>query len=90
MADPTLAELMQKAGVKAPFEDIVNTDTFKTLFLHTDKNGLDLLKRVVNLECGHQAITKNQHRVRCHQCHEMILNGEDYVSFRFPDGLSDD
>ena len=83
MGDPTLGELMQKAGVKAPFESIVGVDRFKTLFLHADQDASDLLERVVNLECGHQIVTKNQCRARCHECHEMIISGEDYEAFRF-------
>lgn len=83
MGDPVLAETMRQAGVKAPVERIVSVDQFMTLFLHADRSDTDLLERVVNLECGHQAVTKNRSRVKCEKCHEMILNGEDYVAFRF-------
>ncbi len=82
MGDPALAKTMRDLGVKAPVERIVRTDTFAMIF------GYERLKSgefIVELECGHKTVTKNRKRAPCHECHEMILNGEDYHAFRFID-----
>ena len=82
--DPVLAKTMRDAGVKAPVERILRTDFLATAF-NRDTLGSNMMKRIVDLECGHKAITRNVKRCKCPQCHEMILNGEDYVAFRFGD-----
>jgi hypothetical protein len=46
-----------------------------------------LAPRVVELECGHRAITKSRKRMICPRCTEMLRRSiadgsEDYVSFR--------
>lgn len=83
--DPVLAATMRRFKVKAPVERIVRTDDLATA-LNRDKLGSNMMKRVVDLECGHKAVTTNQKRVSCGTCHEMILNGEDYEAFRFRRG----
>ena len=80
--DPVLAKYMRDAGVKAPVERIIGTDFLITAF-NRGRLGHDMIKRVVDLECGHKTITKNRRRAPCEICHEMILNGEDYHAFRF-------
>lgn len=89
MGDPVLAETMRKAGVKAPVERIIRTDQLATCYYHVDHPERNIMLRIVDLECGHKILTKNWKRAQCHECHEMILNGEDYVLFRYPDGLPD-
>ena len=86
--DPALAKTMQDLGVKAPVERIIRTDHLATAF-NLKKLGSSMLNRIVDLECGHKTITKNRKRAPCHQCHEMILNGEDYHRFRFGDADED-
>ncbi len=79
MRDPALAKYMRDAGVKAPVERIIRTDTFTMIFAG---GKLKPGEFVVDLECGHQTVTKNRKRAPCHECHQMILNGEDYDAFR--------
>ena len=83
--DPELATTMRRLGVKAPVERIIRTDFLATAF-NRDKLGPNMLKRIVDLECGHREITTNAKRCKCHTCHEMILNGEDYEAFRRQEG----
>jgi len=81
--DPELAKMMKKLEVKAPVERIIRTDSFAMIFSY------DKLKPgefIVELECGHKAVTRNRKRVACTISHEMILNGEDYEAFRFRRG----
>lgn len=80
--DSELARTMREIGVKAPMERIIRTDIMLTIH-NEERLGKDWpLKRVVDLECGHRAVTKNKNRVACLACREMILNGEDYDAFR--------
>ncbi len=79
--DPILAKTMRDAGIKAPIERILGTDHLATAF-NRKKLGRNLLNRIVDLECGHRVITTNRKRAPCYECHEMILNGEDYEAFR--------
>lgn len=79
MGDSTLAKFMRDQNVKAPMERIVRIDYFMLIF-NSEK-----LKRgeyIVDLACGHKTVTKNRKRAPCGDCHEMILNGEDYDAFR--------
>lgn len=77
--DPELAKMMRAMKVPAPVERIVRTDIWSSIL---SKEVFPFPKRVVELECGHKAITKNIKRVACKVCHDMILNGEDYDAFR--------
>ena len=80
--DPVLAKTMRDAGVKAPVERILRVDWLATaMACHLPSP--NMLERVVELECGHLALTTNRKRVACETCHSMILNGEDYEAFRF-------
>jgi hypothetical protein len=81
VGDPKLAKIMRDMKVPAPVERIVRTDLFATAF-NREKLGSDMCKRIVDLECGHQAVTRNAKTCKCTACHEMILNGEDYEAFR--------
>jgi len=83
--DPVLAKTMRDAGVKAPVERIIRTDWLATA-VNCDKLGGNMMNRIVELKCGHREITTNSKRAKCHACHEMILNGEDYHAFRFVEG----
>lgn len=79
--DPELAAFMRKHCKKAPVEKIVGTDILSTSF---NRDKLRAAQRVVNLACGHQAVTTySRKRVPCKLCHEMILNGGDYEAWRF-------
>jgi hypothetical protein len=81
MGDPQLAERMRQFKVKAPVEKIIATDLLATA-LNRDTLGDDLCKRIVDLACGHKAVTRNATSCQCSICHEMILNGEDYEAWR--------
>ena len=76
MSDPKLAALMK--NVPAPVERIVETDMLLTIANRMSLAG----RRVVVLACGHKAVTSNSTRVKCADCHRMILAGEDYDGFR--------
>jgi hypothetical protein len=76
--DPELAKRMRALGVPAPMERIEHVDWLVTALNHRTLGG----KHVVRLKCGHTAITKSATLARCHECHQMILNGEDYEAFR--------
>lgn len=79
--DPELAKRMRELKVPAPVEKIIRTDILATAF-NQSKLGKNPLNRVVDLECGHKTVTKNMNRAPCHECHRMILDGEDYEAFR--------
>jgi len=75
--DPVIAEMYRQTQPKPPVEHIIRTDIVASMF-----NRFTPPKRVVDLACGHRAITKNRYRVGCVACHAMMLNGEDYDAFR--------
>ena len=79
--DEVLAEKMRSLGVKAPVEKIVVTDYLLTA-VNRDRLGADMRRRIVDLECGHKAVTSNARECACGTCHEMILSGRDYEGFR--------
>jgi|SRR6185295_15198583 len=83
--DPELARIMAdlwtRGVLKAPFEDIVGTDFVATGF-NRAKLGSNILNRIVDLACGHKAVTTNKRRAPCDVCLLMLLNGEDYDAFR--------
>jgi len=81
MGDPELAALMRRMKVKAPIEKILRTDWLATA-LNRKKLGEDMCKRIVDLACGHKAVTRNARTCPCSTCHGMILNGDDYEAFR--------
>jgi len=81
MGDPELAARMKVYWKKPPVERIVRTDFLATA-VNREKLGTDLCKRIVDLACGHQAVTRNARTCACTACHEMILAGEDYEAFR--------
>jgi len=81
MGDPVLAETMRRFWKKPPVEKIVATD-FLATSLNRATLGTDLCKRIVDLECGHKAVTRSARTCPCSICHDMILNGEDYEAFR--------
>ncbi len=78
--DPELAKFMREHDIKAPVERIIRIDWVLVI---CNRKRLKPGERIVELECGHRAVTKNRVRVACAECHEMILNGEDYEAFRF-------
>lgn len=74
-----------KMKIAAPPERIVATDVFLMAF------NADLLlkqgKHIVDLACGHKAVTKAQGKVVCPRCTEMLRRSiedgsEDYEGFR--------
>ncbi len=81
MGDPKLAEIMRSLKVKAPIERIVREVPHETAMSITS-GSIKANQRVVVLECGHTEVTRARKRAACRQCHEMILNGEDYDAFR--------
>lgn len=83
MGDPVLAAVMRsmRINAKAPVEKIVGTDWLASA-INRPKLGPDMCKRIVDLACGHKAVTRNARTCPCSICHEMILNGEDYEAFR--------
>jgi hypothetical protein len=81
MGDPELAAFQRRFWKKPPIEKIVATD-FLATSLNRDTLGPDLCKRIVDLECGHKAVTRNARTCPCKTCHKMILDGEDYEAFR--------
>jgi len=58
MGDPVLAETMRRFWKKPPVEKIVATD-FLATSLNRATLGTDLCKRIVDLECGHKAVTRS-------------------------------
>lgn len=81
MGDPELAERMKLYWKKPPVERIIRTDFLATA-INREKLGEDLCKRIVELDCGHRAVTRNAKTCPCLDCHKMILDGEDYEAFR--------
>ncbi len=81
MGDPELAAFQKRFWKKPPVEKIVQTDWLATA-LNRAKLGPDHCKRVVDLACGHKAVTRNAKSCPCKACHKMILNGEDYDLWR--------
>lgn len=81
MGDPELAATMKRFWKKPPIENIVGTDWLATS-LNRSQLGPDLCKRIVDLACGHKAVTRNARTCPCLDCHKMILDGEDYDAFR--------
>lgn len=77
--DPVLAEFMRSHKLSAPVENIITVDWTATAL---NRERLKTGERVVILDCGHYAVTKAKRRTACGQCHEMILNGEDYEGWR--------
>jgi hypothetical protein len=67
-------------------EKITSTAVLETAY-NRKKLGPDMCRRIVNLACGHMAITRNQRVARCARCEEMLRRSvadgrEDYDSFR--------
>lgn len=71
-------------------EKITSTAVLETAY-NRQKLGPDTCRRIVNLACGHMAITRNQRIARCTRCEEMLRRSigglsserfEDYDSFR--------
>jgi hypothetical protein len=81
MGDPELAKIMKRVWKNPPVERIVRTDWLATS-INRDKLGEDMCKRIVDLACGHKAVTRNAKTCPCKECHKMILDGEDYDAFR--------
>jgi hypothetical protein len=77
--DPVLATVMK--GAKAPVELIVRTDWLATA-VNRERLGEDMRRRIVDLACGHKAVTVNVKTCKCKACHAMILRGADYDKFR--------
>lgn len=78
-------------GIKytTPSERIVSRDAFAAIF-NVDKMLRDR-KFLVDLACGHKAYTRNQNRMVCPRCTEMLRRsiadgGEDWESFRYRQG----
>lgn len=86
--DPDLADTMRMINPPAPRERIVQTDILATVF-NRDKLGPDLCRRIVILECGHRAVTRNAKSSKCNRCHRMIMEGYDYDAFRNLKTISD-
>jgi hypothetical protein len=81
MGDPELAAFMRKHKMPAPVERIMRTDWIATA-VNRKKLGGNMGKRIVELACGHRAVTTNIKRCKCEDCHKMIMDGEDYEAFR--------
>lgn len=79
--DPVLAEIMRKNKVKAPIEDII--ESYPLMICILNPGDLEKGYQIVRLRCGHLIKTKRKRRSPCKSCHRMILNGEDYVGYRF-------
>jgi hypothetical protein len=67
-------------------ERIKETDYLATAF-NRDRLGTSMSRRIVVLECGHRAITRNAGSMICPRCTEMLRRSietgeEDYETFR--------
>ena len=82
MGDPKLAALMRKLNPPAPLEAIQHVEWVVTAF----ERSLGTLREgwiIVRLACGHTTrVRLLAKRVRCRECHRIILDGEDYDAFR--------
>ncbi len=87
--DPVLAAFMREHKVPAPVERIDYIDLFATALRHGENPKMDIRKKVAQLMCGHRVLTRNMTKAPCTVCHKMILNGEDYAKYRFPNGVPD-
>lgn len=79
--DPELAAYMARLKPKPPVEKIVRTEWLDTA-VNREKLGPSMMRRIVKLECGHQAVTKNARVAKCLACHKIIMAGQDYDAFR--------
>lgn len=75
--------------IRTPPERIVRTEIIATSF-NREHLGKDMTRRIVELACGHLAITCNQKTMICIRCTEMLRRSitsgeEDYESFRHGD-----
>ncbi len=75
--DAELALITRSAPM--PVEIITGTDMLATAL---NRERLGKTKRIVDLACGHQAVTTNRRRCGCWQCHYLITHGYDYDAFR--------
>lgn len=78
--DPKLAAFMRDMKVRAPIERIERDDHLLTM-ANMDKIRIGH-ERFVVLACGHRKLTGALYHAACHDCHKMILKGEDYDAFR--------
>lgn len=67
-------------------ERIVETDHIATAF-NREKLGASMSRRIVRLDCGHRAITRNAGAMVCPRCTEMLRRSvetgeEDFETFR--------
>lgn len=79
--DPKLAALMVKIKPPVPIEKIIQSELIVTA-MNFDKGIFKIGQRVVRLACGHTTLTSARYRCGCHECHKMIMRGEDYDAFR--------
>ena len=75
--------------IQTPPERIVRTDIIATGF-NRERLGKDMTRRIVELACGHLAITRNLKTMVCLRCTEMLRRSigsgdEDYETFRHGD-----
>lgn len=75
--DPVLAELAARHGVKPERSRITSTDWLLTA-VNRERLGASMLRRIVDLSCGHKAVTQNAKSMDCPRCAEMIRQGHDY------------
>lgn len=90
--DADLAATLKRLGAVEYLEaeEIVQGDWLATAF-NRDKLKIGKGERVAVLACGHQVITRNQHRMKCPFCRYLVKHGYDYDGFRhlnLPDPLA--
>lgn len=85
LGDPVLATHMRESYERHPeiINDMVRRKIRHTVHLATalNRNKLKKNQRVVELECGHIAITENVTRMQCSDCLRIILEGLDFEAF---------
>lgn len=78
--DPKLAAFFAEHGFKPVKSQIVATDILATSF---NQAGLKIEKgeRIVDLSCGHKAVTNNQRDMTCPRCAQLLVHGMDYEAW---------
>lgn len=72
---------MEPIKFKTPSEKIVGTDILATT-VNVDKLMKTGYERIVDLACGHKAVTSNLHRCHCARCQQMFDSGYDWDGYR--------
>lgn len=79
--DPYLAEMFAEHGVQPEPSRITGTDMLATA-INREQLGKNKRNRIVDLECGHKAVTTNKDSMTCPRCVMLIRHGFDYDGFR--------